>query len=94
MLSAELLERVFHIAKQEMGLDTEQVSISVETSPDTVTPDRLEVLKISADGLSATKTDVSWPTATGRFRSAVLGPDGDLYVALEDQGNIIRVTPK
>ncbi len=55
---------------------------------------RLEVLKIGADGISARKTDVSWPTATGRFRAAVQGPDGDLYVALEDQGNIIRVTPE
>jgi aldose sugar dehydrogenase len=55
---------------------------------------RLEVLKISADGLKATKSDLSWPTVTGRFRAAVQGPDGNLYVALEDQGNIIKVTPK
>ena len=55
---------------------------------------RLDVLKLSADGLSSTATQVSWPTATGRFRSVVLGPDGNLYVALEDQGNIIRVTPE
>jgi aldose sugar dehydrogenase len=55
---------------------------------------RLDVLKISADGLSSKVTQVSWPTATGRFRSVVQGPDGDLYVALEDQGNIIRVTPE
>lgn len=55
---------------------------------------RLDVLKISKDGLSATRSKVSWPTATGRFRAAVLGPDGNLYVALEDQGNIIRVTPQ
>ncbi len=55
---------------------------------------RLEVLKVSADGLKATKSDVSWPTATGRFRACSQGPDGDLYVALEDQGNIIRVTPQ
>jgi glucose/arabinose dehydrogenase len=55
---------------------------------------RLDVLKISSDGLSATRTTVSWPTATGRFRSVVQGPDGNLYVALEDQGNIIRVTPE
>jgi aldose sugar dehydrogenase len=54
---------------------------------------RLDVLDISADALSAKATTVSWPTATGRFRSVVLGPDGNLYVALEDQGNIIRVTP-
>jgi glucose/arabinose dehydrogenase len=55
---------------------------------------RLDVLRISADGLSSKVTQVSWPTATGRFRSVVQGPDGDLYVALEDQGNIIRVTPE
>lgn len=55
---------------------------------------RIEVLKISSDGLKATKSDVSWPTATGRFRACTQGPDGDLYVALEDQGNIIRVTPQ
>jgi len=55
---------------------------------------RLDVLKISQDGLSAKATTVSWPTATGRFRSVVQGPDGNLYVALEDQGNIIRVTPQ
>jgi aldose sugar dehydrogenase len=55
---------------------------------------RLDVLKISSDGLSSKVTQVSWPTATGRFRSVVQGPDGDLYVALEDQGNIIRVTPE
>lgn len=55
---------------------------------------RLDVLSISADGLSSKRTEVSWPTATGRFRSVVLGPDGNLYVALEDQGKIIRVTPQ
>ena len=55
---------------------------------------RLEVLKVSADGMSSTAEAVSWPTVTGRFRSAVQGPDGNLYVALEDQGVIIRVTPE
>ncbi|MBM3378372.1 MAG: PQQ-dependent sugar dehydrogenase [Betaproteobacteria bacterium] len=55
---------------------------------------RLDVLKISADGLSSTVESVSWPTVTGRFRAAVQGPDGNLYVALEDQGVIIRVTPE
>ena len=55
---------------------------------------RLDVLKISADGNSAKKSEVSWPTVAGRFRSAVQGSDGNLYVALEDQGIIIRVTPK
>ena len=55
---------------------------------------RLDVLKISADGLSATAVQASWPTATGRFRSTVQGPDGNLYVALEDQGVIYRVKPE
>lgn len=55
---------------------------------------RLDVLKISADGLRATSETVSWPTAAGRFRSAVQGPDGNLYVAIEDQGVIYRVTPE
>lgn len=55
---------------------------------------RLDVLKISADGLSAKRTNVSWPTATGRFRSVVQGPDGNLYVALEDQGVIYKVKPE
>ncbi len=55
---------------------------------------RLDILKISADGLSATAVQASWPTATGRFRSTVQGPDGNLYVALEDQGVIYRVKPE
>jgi aldose sugar dehydrogenase len=55
---------------------------------------RLEVLKISADGNSATMSDFSWPTVAGRFRACELGPDGDLYVALEDQGKIFRVKPQ
>jgi aldose sugar dehydrogenase len=55
---------------------------------------RLDLLKISADGLTATKTDFPWPTVAGRFRACELGSDGDLYVALEDQGKIIRVKPE
>jgi aldose sugar dehydrogenase len=55
---------------------------------------RLDVLKISADGISSKRSEVSWPTVTGRFRGVTLGPDGNLYVALEDQGVIIRVTPQ
>ena len=60
----------------------------------TTVGNRLDVLKISKDGLTATSAPVSWPTATGRFRSAVQGPDGNLYVALEDQGVIYRVKPE
>jgi aldose sugar dehydrogenase len=55
---------------------------------------RLDVLKISADGISSKRSEVSWPTVTGRFRGVTQGPDGNLYVALEDQGVIIRVTPQ
>lgn len=55
---------------------------------------RLDVLKISADGLSSKRSEVSWPTVTGRFRSVAQGPDGYLYVAMEDQGKIIRVIPQ
>lgn len=55
---------------------------------------RLDLLKVSADGLQAQKTDFPWPTAAGRFRACELGVDGNLYVALEDAGKIIRVTPQ
>ena len=30
----------------------------------------------------------------GRFRACEMGPDGNLYVALEDQGKIFRVKPE
>lgn len=45
LLAVEQLERLFGIAQEIMGLDPLQASISVETSPDTVTPERLDVLK-------------------------------------------------
>ena len=55
---------------------------------------RLDLLKVSADGLTAKKTDFPWPTVAGRFRACELGTDGDLFIALEDQGKIIRVKPE
>src|SRR5687768_15002501 len=55
---------------------------------------RMDLLDISADGTSATRTTMSLPTVAGRFRACELGPDGNLYVALEDQGKIIRVKPE
>ena len=55
---------------------------------------RLDVLKVSADGMTSTAVEASWPTVTGRFRAVSQGPDGNMYVALEDQGVIIRVTPQ
>jgi aldose sugar dehydrogenase len=53
---------------------------------------RLDVLDITADGSSATRSTVSLPMPAGRFRSVVQGPDGNLYVAT-DEGEIYRMTP-
>ena len=53
---------------------------------------RLDVLNISADGLSSERTTVSLPMPAGRFRSVVQAPDGNLYVAT-DEGEIYRMTP-
>ncbi len=53
---------------------------------------RLDVLDISVDGLSATRTTVNLPMPAARFRSVVQGPDGNLYVAT-DEGSISRLTP-
>jgi aldose sugar dehydrogenase len=53
---------------------------------------RLDVLDISADGMSAKRTTISLPMPAGRFRSVVQGPDGNLYVAT-DEGEIYKMTP-
>lgn len=53
---------------------------------------RLDVLNIPADGLSAKRTTISLPMPAGRFRTVVQGPDGDLYVGT-DQGDIYRLSP-
>ena len=53
---------------------------------------RLDVLDITADGSSATRTTVNLPMPAARFRSLVQGPDGNLYVAT-DEGAISRLTP-
>lgn len=53
---------------------------------------RLDILDISADGLSAKRSTVSLPMPAGRFRSVVQGPDGNLYIAT-DEGEIYRMTP-
>lgn len=45
LLEAVQLNRLFDIAEGVMGLDPAQASISVETSPETVTKDRMRVLK-------------------------------------------------
>lgn len=53
---------------------------------------RLDLLDISADGLSATATPMPLPMPAGRFRSVVQGLDGNLYVSV-DQGEIYQVKP-
>ncbi|WP_028546457.1 STM4012 family radical SAM protein [Paenibacillus taiwanensis] len=45
LLEPVQLDRLFHIAQQIMGMDPAQASISVETSPDTITTERLDILK-------------------------------------------------
>ncbi|MFD0710305.1 STM4012 family radical SAM protein [Paenibacillus sp. GCM10027626] len=44
LLEPALLERLFDIAERTMGLNAEQASISVETSPETVTHERMRIL--------------------------------------------------
>lgn len=53
---------------------------------------RLDVLNISADGSTASRTVVGLPMPAARFRSLVQGPDGNLYIAT-DEGAISRLTP-
>ncbi len=45
LLAPDQLERLFNIAERVMGANLQETSISVETSPDTVTRDRLDILK-------------------------------------------------
>ncbi len=51
---------------------------------------RLDVLDVAPDGTSATRTTVSLPMPAGRFRSAVQGPDGSLYVST-DTGEVFQL---
>lgn len=83
----------FLSGKQWKGWDGKMVvslmGIGIHGTP---VGNRLDVLDISADGLSAKRTTVSLPMPAGRFRSVVQGPDGSLYVAT-DEGEIYRMTP-
>ncbi|OZQ94800.1 coproporphyrinogen III oxidase [Paenibacillus sp. VTT E-133291] len=45
LLAADQLRRLFHIAVDTMGLDTRTASISVETSPETLSEEKLNILK-------------------------------------------------
>ncbi len=51
---------------------------------------RLDVLDITPDGSSATRTTVALPMPAGRFRSAVQAPDGSLYVST-DTGEVFQL---
>lgn len=51
---------------------------------------RLDVLDITPDGSSATRTTVSLPMPAGRFRSVVQGPDGSMYVST-DTGELYQL---
>lgn len=53
---------------------------------------RLDVLDIKANGLGAKSSTVDLPMPAGRFRSAVQGPDGNLYVST-DAGEIYQLIP-
>lgn len=94
-LSQGMFSNAFLSGKQWKDWDGQMVvgysGIGIHGTP---VGNRLDVLKISADGISSTVVPASWPTVTGRFRAVSQGPDGNLYVAFEDQGVIIRVTPQ
>lgn len=53
---------------------------------------RIDVLEIAPDGLSAKRVTMPLPMPAGRFRSVVVGPDGDLYVSTESE--LYRLSPK
>ena len=60
----------------------------------TPTGNRIDILDISKDGLSAKREELAWPAVAGRFRHLTLGPDGALYVGDEAANMIYRVTPE
>jgi glucose/arabinose dehydrogenase len=53
---------------------------------------RIDILDIADDGMSADVMSMPLPMQPGRFRSVVLGPDGMLYAAM-DEGEIYRIIP-
>lgn len=53
---------------------------------------RIDLLTIPADGLNAARTSLPLPMPASRFRSAVQGPDGNLYLGT-DQGEIYQLRP-
>ncbi len=54
---------------------------------------RVDLIDLSEDGLSVGEVSkMEMPVPEGRFRSVVQGPDGSLYIAV-DEGEIYRLTP-
>ncbi|MDQ7734129.1 PQQ-dependent sugar dehydrogenase [Halomonas sp. SpR1] len=55
---------------------------------------RINLIDIAEDGLSVNDvSEMPVPMGAARFRSLVLGSDGDLYTAV-DEGSIYRITPE
>jgi glucose/arabinose dehydrogenase len=55
---------------------------------------RINLIDIAKDGLSVNDVaEMPLPMGPARFRAIVQGPDGDLYIAV-DQGDIYRITPE
>jgi aldose sugar dehydrogenase len=92
-LSQGMMSATFLTGSQWKGWDGKLIvgfaGIGIHGTP---VGNRLDVLDISADGLSAKRTTVNLPMPAARFRSLVQGPDGNLYVAT-DEGAISRLTP-
>jgi aldose sugar dehydrogenase len=53
---------------------------------------RIDVIDLAEDGLSAEVIEMPLPMPAGRFRSVVQGPDGNLYTST-DEGEIHQITP-
>lgn len=54
---------------------------------------RLDLVDVSDDAMSVDVTTMPLPMPAGRFRAVKQGPDGDLYVAL-DEGEVHRLSPE
>jgi aldose sugar dehydrogenase len=53
---------------------------------------RIDVIDLAEDGMSAEVVEMPLPMEPGRFRSVVQGPDGNLYAAT-DEGDIHMISP-
>ena len=61
---------------------------------DTPVGQRIDLVDLAEDGLSvADVTEMPLPMGSYRFRSLVIGPDNDLYAAV-DEGDIFRIAPE